>query len=62
MSPWKHFFAPFGTIKIEIILPVGIPDFAGDLFVAYIELWTDLIHEYVKDSRVDIHKMWNELA
>jgi len=55
--PVNTFFARSGTLGIKDILPVGVPVFDDDLFVAYIELWTDLLHEVVKDDGVDIHKM-----
>jgi hypothetical protein len=56
MVPVNTFFGRFGAFGIEIVLPVGVPVFAGYLFVAYIELWTDLYHEGVENSGVDIHK------
>jgi hypothetical protein len=42
---------------MEVILPVGVPVFASDLFVASIGHWINLFLEGVKKSRVDIHKM-----
>jgi hypothetical protein len=56
MVPVSTFFDRFGAFGIEIVLPAGVPVFAGYLFVASIELRTDLYHEGRENSGVDIHK------
>jgi len=56
MVPVSTFFDRFGAFGIEIVLPAGVPVFAGYLFVASIELGTDLYHEGRDNSGADIHK------
>jgi hypothetical protein len=55
--PVNSFFVRFDTFQIEDILPVRLLVFAGELYIPYIELRSDLLYVAIERCGVDWYKM-----